>query len=100
MKLPKIKLTRTKKLRIAQVGCVIMYSLGAALYGALNYMEGQENEWRYIADNADNAKSGSIIFHEGDMESKDNMYWVAGREKSKEILEGIVKRHEEVKDNE
>lgn len=101
MKLPKIKIKKLSKkaeTRILQGACVIMYSLGVGLYGYLNYMEGMEDEWRHIADNADKAENGAIIFHEGDMESEDNMYWVAGKERSKEIwktLQEMAKKKDE-----
>ena len=92
MKLPKIKikkLSKKTKLRVLQWCSVITYSLGASLYGYFSYRAGQEDEWRYIADSADKSEVGAVIFHEGDMKSEDNMYWVAGRKKSKEIWESI-----------
>lgn len=101
MKLPKIKikkLSKKTKLRILQGACVITYSLGASLYGYFSYMEGMEDEWRHIADNADKSETGTIIFHEGDMESEDNMYWVAGKKKSKELwktLQEMAKKEDE-----
>ena len=96
MKLPKIKkLSKKTKLRILQGACVITYSLGASLYGYFRYMEGQEDEWRYIADSADEAEVGRVIFHEGDMESEDNMYWVAGRKVSKVLWEAVKKEDEQ-----
>ena len=92
MKLPKIKikkLSKKTKLQVLRWTCVVAYSLGASFYGYINYLEGQEDEWRYISDSADKSETGAVIFHEGDMKSEDNMYWVAGRKKSKEIWESI-----------
>ena len=102
MKLPKFKgikkLTKVQKLRIGQIASVLVYTAGVTAYGILNYMEGKEVEWQYIADNANKADTGSIIFHDGDMESEDNMYWVAGKKKSKEIwkaLQEMAKKEDE-----
>ena len=96
MKLPKIKkLSKKTKLQVLRCTCVVAYSLGASLYGYFSYMEGQEDEWRYIADSADKSETGAVIFHEGDMKSEDNMYWVAGRKKSKVLWEAVKKEDEQ-----
>lgn len=101
MKLPKIKikkLSKKTKLRILQGVCVITYSLGASLYGYFSYRAGQEDQWQYITDGADNSEAGAVIFHEGDIESRDNMYWVAGRKVSKDMwdtLQEMAKKEDE-----
>ena len=97
MKLPKIKLkkmSKKNKLRVLQWCSVITYSLGASLYGYFSYRAGQEDQWQYITDGADNSEAGSVIFHEGDIESRDNMYWVAGRKVSKDMWDTLQEMKE------
>lgn len=90
MKLPKI--SKKTKLTIAQ-GCgLLLYGLGTAVYGYLNYKEGEQAEWNYIADNAD--KDGSVFIHDGETTRTDNMYLVYGRDISFKILEKIKESRE------
>ena len=92
MKIPKIS-----GYTVAKVVGLAVYAVGTAFYGVLNYMEGEEAEWNYIADKAD--ESGSMYLHDGDINSRDNMYWIAGREFSKKIWEAAkLKKEDEHKD--
>lgn len=91
MKLPKI--SKKTKLTIAQ-GCgLLLYGLGTAVYGYLNYKEGEQAEWNYIADNAD--KDGSVFIHDGETTRTDNMYLVYGRKLSEKILNKIRESKDE-----
>jgi len=92
MKIPKIS-----GYTIAKVAGLAVYAVGTAFYGVLNYMEGEEAEWNYITGKVD--ESGSAYLHDGDINSRDNMYLIAGRELSKKIWENsLMKKDDENKD--
>ncbi len=103
MKLPKFKgikkLTKVQKLRIGQVVSMLVYTVGITAYGVLNYMEGEEVEWKHIAEKADGSPTGCVILHDGDVESRDNMYWVAGRDMSKEMWDELEARKKDEQDS-
>lgn len=91
MKLPKI--SKKTKLTLVQACGLLLYGLGTAVYGYLNYKEGELAEWSYIADNADN--DGSVFIHDGETTRTDNMYLVYGRDLSEKILNKIRESKDE-----
>ena len=100
MKMPKIKLkklTKIQKLRLGQVGAVLVYTAGVVTYGVLNYIEGEEAQWKYLTDSANEAESGSVIFCDSD-----DRYWMAGRDKTENMCEqfkDMVKKEDEDEDS-
>lgn len=95
-KMPKIKikkLTKIQKLRIGQVGAILVYTAGVVTYGVLNYIEGQEAQWKHLKDSVNEAECGSVIFRDGD-----DRYWMAGCERTENLceqLKDMVKKDED-----
>lgn len=90
MKKPKI--SRKTATKIMNGVGLILYGVGAAMYGYFSFKEGQQAEWNYIADNAD--KDGGVVMHDGDVGRSDNMYLIYGRDISFKILEKIKESRE------
>ena len=96
MKLPKIKLkklTKIQALRLGQLGATLLYTAGVVTYGVLNYIEGQESQWKHLTDSANEAECGSVIFRDGD-----DRYWMAGRDRTEDLceqLKDMVKKDED-----
>lgn len=91
MKKPKI--SRKTATKIMNGVGLILYGVGAAMYGYFSFKEGQQAEWSYIADNADN--DGSVFIHDGETTRTDNMYLVYGRDLSEKILNKIRESKDE-----
>lgn len=103
MKLPKMpkikikKLTKIQKIRLGQVGAILVYTAGVVTYGVLNYIEGQEAQWKHLKDSANEAECGSVIFRDGD-----DRYWMAGRDRTENLceqLKDMVKKEDEDEDS-
>lgn len=92
MKLPKIKkMSKLTKIRLAEVGTMIIYTVAAGAFGILNYQEGLEAEWKYLTDHADAAKYGAVGFND----KEGNEYIVAGKSLTKRIMDMSTKNDEE-----
>ena len=92
MKLPKIKkMSKLTKIRLAEVGAMIIYTVAAGAFGILNYQEGLEAEWKYLTDHADAAEGGAVGFNDTD----GNEYILAGKSLTKRIMDMPTKNDEE-----
>ena len=87
MKMPKIKmpkLSRRAKFQMAEFGACLVYAVGAAVYGALNYMEGTEtgaeNSWNAATEAAD--RGGAVYIEHNDQE-----YILIGKDYTTEFRE-------------
>lgn len=92
MKLPKIKkMSKLTKIRLAEVGAMIIYTVAAGAFGILNYQEGLEAEWKYLTDHADASKTGAVGFNDKD----GSEYIMAGKSLTKRIMDMHTKNDEE-----
>lgn len=92
MKMPKIKkMSKLTKLRLAEIGTMIVYTVAAGAFGILNYQEGLEAEWKYLTDHADAAEGGAVGFNDKD----GSEYILAGKSLTKRIMDMSTKNDEE-----
>lgn len=92
MKLPKIKkMSKLTKLRLAEIGTMIVYTVAATAFGILNYQEGLESEWQYLTGHADASEGGAVGFND----KEGNEYIMVGKNLTKRIIDMPVKNDEE-----
>lgn len=88
-----LKLSKKTTRKIVR-GCgLVMYGVGAALYGYLNYKEGLTSEWNYLSGSADRADA--VYIHDGDTTRTDNMYLMMGRKASEAYYNDNLEKKDE-----
>lgn len=107
MKIPKIKLSKRSKDRIVIYGAMTVYALGAALYGAFNYLDGSESSWNMLTSKTD--EDGNTFWRNGDSDDKDAQYLMFGKkatsmardalEKGKTVALAVMEDKEDKEDN-
>lgn len=87
MKIPKIKMSRRTRDRVIMYGGMVVYAFGAALYGAVNYLDGSESSWEMLTTKTD--LDGNTFWTNAGADDKDARYLMFGKEATKKAYDAL-----------